>query len=81
MRANATSYTFSLKGKVNFSRMHHCAYMIVPFMKQGGKVYTADAKKAFYPYSQGYGGGTANVARYKVQTKTIDFTRYVPFAL
>ena len=79
--ANATSYTFSLKDKVNFSSMHHYAYVIVPYLKQNGKVYTADAKKAFYTYSSGYGGGVGNVAKYKVQTKTIDFTKYVPFAL
>lgn len=77
LKANATSYTFSLKANANRHPLIHTAYVIVPFVKQNGKVYMGDAKKVYYPFIR----SNKKASSYKIYTKNIGYLTYIPFAL
>lgn len=76
LKASATSFTFKIKDKDARRYLQHTAYVVVPYVKQNGKTYVGDAKKAYYVYCSMY--GFRNQA---VSTMSKPYEQYVPFVL
>ena len=76
LKASATSFTFKIKDKDARGFLRHTAYVVVPYVKQNGKIYMGDAKKAHYAYCSMYG-----YRNQVVTTMSKPYEQYVPFVL